>query len=130
MSKNITEVMAATFFNEFQRQAGIPTRWDDLPATAQAVQMSAMAEVTRTLKLFGIFVGMDNGKPVVYRRREDVETKRKVLPINSPSNKLDGREAKMMGFCGEQCPQCNSFKTIRNGTCITCTECLNSGECG
>ena len=136
MSKPVTEVMAATFYDELMRlkqnrYGGGPLgTFYKLDAEEQADFMSAMAEVTRMFGMFGITVAMNGDKPVLRRVQVVQQPKSNVVPMGPVGNKLSNRDAKMMGYSGEQCSQCQSFKTIRNGTCITCTECLNSGECG
>lgn len=37
---------------------------------------------------------------------------------------------KASGFTGSICQHCQSSRMIRNGTCETCLDCYQSGECG
>ena len=39
------------------------------------------------------------------------------------------REAKLMGFEGDACPECGNFTMVRNGTCLKCTTCGGTTGC-
>jgi ribonucleoside-diphosphate reductase alpha chain len=38
-------------------------------------------------------------------------------------------EAKMKGYTGEACPECNNFTLVRNGTCLKCETCGATTGC-
>jgi len=64
-----------------------------------------------------------NGRPVVSVQQENKHT-RKVVERPAPVISLGTLAS------GEQCANCFSWNTQRNGTCITCCDCYWSGECG
>ncbi|MCX8163332.1 MAG: vitamin B12-dependent ribonucleotide reductase, partial [Candidatus Micrarchaeota archaeon] len=39
------------------------------------------------------------------------------------------KEAKALGYSGEQCPSCGSMKMKRNGTCLVCLDCGETTGC-
>ena len=43
------------------------------------------------------------------------------------SNQIE--KAKMQGFEGEPCPECQNFTLIRNGTCLKCNTCGSTTGC-
>lgn len=62
-----------------------------------------------------------------------------ILDMEAPKapalNQLDAvrelrlREAKQLGYSGDVCSNCGSFKMTRTGTCLTCTTCGQSRGC-
>lgn len=38
-------------------------------------------------------------------------------------------EAKMKGYEGDPCPECNNFTLVRNGTCLKCNTCGSTTGC-
>jgi len=38
-------------------------------------------------------------------------------------------EARMKGYTGESCPECNNFTLVRNGTCLKCDTCGATTGC-
>jgi len=38
-------------------------------------------------------------------------------------------EARMKGYTGEACPECNNFTLVRNGTCLKCDTCGATTGC-
>src|SRR5262249_17745536 len=38
--------------------------------------------------------------------------------------------ARMKGYVGEACPECQNFTLVRNGTCLTCDTCGATTGCG
>ena len=38
-------------------------------------------------------------------------------------------EAKMKGYVGESCPECQNFTLVRNGTCLKCDTCGSTTGC-
>jgi len=151
MSKPLTEVMAAVFYDELMRLkqnrfgGGPLGSFYKLPGEDQADMLSAMAEVTRMFEMFGWVVGLDpKGNPVLAhevlvegdKAEEDGLGERQYTdsdqtrPTDLSTPRVDHDTAKQQGYSGEACIRCGSYRTIRNGTCITCLDCHHSGECG
>jgi ribonucleoside-diphosphate reductase alpha chain len=38
-------------------------------------------------------------------------------------------EARMKGYVGEACPECQNFTLVRNGTCLKCDTCGSTTGC-
>lgn len=49
-------------------------------------------------------------------------------PIAKPD--LTYQQARTLGYTGEECPQCFSVSTVRNGTCLLCKKCGATTGCG
>jgi ribonucleoside-diphosphate reductase alpha chain len=39
------------------------------------------------------------------------------------------REARIKGYEGESCPECQNFTLVRNGTCLKCETCGSTTGC-
>ena len=39
------------------------------------------------------------------------------------------QQAKMQGYEGESCPECQNFTLVRNGTCLKCNTCGSTTGC-
>ena len=39
------------------------------------------------------------------------------------------KNARMMGYEGDACPECSSFTLVRNGTCLKCDTCGATTGC-
>jgi hypothetical protein len=70
----------------------------------------------------------------VARVKEVVTTEREVSRVTidagtgqSASNKRT--EARLKGYEGEACPECNNFTLVRNGTCLKCETCGGTTGC-
>ena len=48
-------------------------------------------------------------------------------PEASIANKV--KEARMQGYEGESCPECQNFTLVRNGTCLKCNTCGSTTGC-
>ena len=48
-------------------------------------------------------------------------------PEASMANKV--KEARMQGYEGESCPECQNFTLVRNGTCLKCNTCGSTTGC-
>ncbi len=48
-------------------------------------------------------------------------------PVPTAANQR--AEAKMKGYVGESCPECNNFTLVRNGTCLKCDTCGGTTGC-
>ena len=50
-------------------------------------------------------------------------------PGKTEDDLIDGIDARVMGYTGEQCGQCGSMKVKRNGSCSVCTDCGETTGC-
>lgn len=48
-------------------------------------------------------------------------------PTSSKSDQV--QQAKMQGYEGESCPECQNFTLVRNGTCLKCNTCGSTTGC-
>ena len=39
------------------------------------------------------------------------------------------QQARMQGYEGESCPECQNFTLVRNGTCLKCNTCGSTTGC-
>jgi ribonucleoside-diphosphate reductase alpha chain len=39
------------------------------------------------------------------------------------------QQARMQGYEGEACPECQNFTLVRNGTCLKCNTCGSTTGC-
>jgi ribonucleoside-diphosphate reductase alpha chain len=39
------------------------------------------------------------------------------------------REARLKGYTGDACPECQQFTLVRNGTCLKCETCGSTTGC-
>jgi ribonucleoside-diphosphate reductase alpha chain len=39
------------------------------------------------------------------------------------------KQARMQGYEGEACPECQNFTLVRNGTCLKCNTCGGTTGC-
>ena len=39
------------------------------------------------------------------------------------------KQARMQGYEGEACPECQNFTLVRNGTCLKCNTCGSTTGC-
>ena len=50
--------------------------------------------------------------------------------INSVANSQEMvKQARMQGYEGESCPECQNFTLVRNGTCLKCNTCGSTTGC-
>ncbi len=52
-----------------------------------------------------------------------------VAPAHTPSKGERRAMAKMQGYEGESCPECQNFTLVRNGTCLKCDSCGSTTGC-
>jgi len=50
-------------------------------------------------------------------------------PADSSDTASRRSEARMKGYTGESCPECNNFTLVRNGTCLKCDTCGATTGC-
>ncbi len=51
------------------------------------------------------------------------------VPAEQTSIAAKRSEARMKGYTGESCPECNNFTLVRNGTCLKCDTCGATTGC-
>ena len=51
------------------------------------------------------------------------------VPAERTSVASKRSEARMKGYTGEACPECNNFTLVRNGTCLKCDTCGATTGC-
>ncbi len=56
-----------------------------------------------------------------------VETAVEVVTTNKTAKRV--QEARMQGYEGEACPECQNFTLVRNGTCLKCNTCGGTTGC-
>ncbi|EFL90324.1 vitamin B12-dependent ribonucleotide reductase [Ahrensia sp. R2A130] len=52
-----------------------------------------------------------------------------VAPAQTPSKGQQREMARMQGYEGESCPECQNFTLVRNGTCLKCDSCGGTTGC-
>ncbi|MFD0917554.1 vitamin B12-dependent ribonucleotide reductase [Pseudahrensia aquimaris] len=52
-----------------------------------------------------------------------------VAPAHTPSKGEQRAMARMQGYEGESCPECQNFTLVRNGTCLKCDSCGGTTGC-
>ena len=52
-----------------------------------------------------------------------------VAPAMTPSKGQQRAMARMQGYEGEACPECQNFTLVRNGTCMKCDSCGSTTGC-
>ena len=52
-----------------------------------------------------------------------------VAPAQTPSKGQQRAMARMQGYEGEACPECQNFTLVRNGTCMKCDSCGSTTGC-
>ncbi|MBT5799953.1 MAG: vitamin B12-dependent ribonucleotide reductase, partial [Alphaproteobacteria bacterium] len=58
-----------------------------------------------------------------------IETQTARVTKMTPSNTEMVKQAKMQGYEGESCPECQNFTLVRNGTCLKCNTCGSTTGC-
>ena len=56
-----------------------------------------------------------------------VETETAVATVSAAAEKY--KQARLMGFTGDDCSECGSMKMVRNGTCTKCLDCGSTSGC-
>ncbi|KAB2846277.1 MAG: vitamin B12-dependent ribonucleotide reductase, partial [Hyphomicrobiaceae bacterium] len=71
--------------------------------------------------------------PTVARVKEVISTEREVSRVSMDaavtSTASRRTEARLKGYEGEACPECNNFTLVRNGTCLKCETCGSTTGC-
>ena len=58
------------------------------------------------------------------------EVSKAVINTTSTDEKMNQiKNARMMGYEGDACPECSSFTLVRNGTCLKCDSCGATTGC-
>ena len=58
------------------------------------------------------------------------EISKAVINTTSTDEKMNQiKNARMMGYEGDACPECSSFTLVRNGTCLKCDSCGATTGC-
>ncbi|MEP4293234.1 MAG: hypothetical protein ABJ358_15085, partial [Rhizobiaceae bacterium] len=52
-----------------------------------------------------------------------------VAAAQTPSKGQQRAMARMQGYEGEACPECQNFTLVRNGTCMKCDSCGSTTGC-
>jgi hypothetical protein len=69
------------------------------------------------------------GEPIFWRMElVTPDPEPTTLPVRRAETAVD--KARLQGFTGEFCAQCNSPNTKRIGSCLQCADCHHSGSCG
>lgn len=133
--KPLTEVLAMLYVAERYKLDPDSIPWANMSDRAQAVELGAMAEIVRTLDIFGWHVGSDDGRVTLRRgkRARPANPPARLDPMElgapEPTDETSSR-AQLRGFTGIPCDACGSLNTVRNGKCLLCMDCHASGECG
>lgn len=137
MSKPLTEVLAHLYVDELLGANGLANGWMRLSDSDKARHMGAMAEVVRTLRLFGWEVFGEDGELGVRRiekaphmSREQTDEMEKQLNPMLTQGEIATPTPPRPQFTGRPCDYCQSLNTIQNGKCVMCMECKQTGECG
>lgn len=75
-----------------------------------------------------------NQNSVVTSRSQGTTFTRQVSETHKARNQQDKRviwveKARMQGYEGESCPECQNFTLVRNGTCLKCNSCGSTTGC-
>ncbi|MEP0941969.1 MAG: vitamin B12-dependent ribonucleotide reductase [Rhizobiaceae bacterium] len=78
------------------------------------------------------FAGADEA--VAFKRDYEENTRTtveqgEVAPAHTPSKGQQRAMARMQGYEGEACPECQNFTLVRNGTCMKCDSCGSTTGC-
>ena len=96
----------------FIRKQGLVVYSNSNAATAEAQQPTALAPSV-------------TAEPVVAA----ATTATAVASTAATSKSTQVQQAKMQGYEGESCPECQNFTLVRNGTCLKCNTCGSTTGC-
>ena len=96
----------------FIRKQGLVVYSNSNAATAEAQQPTALAPSV-------------SAEPVVAA----ATTATAVASTAATSKSTQVQQAKMQGYEGESCPECQNFTLVRNGTCLKCNTCGSTTGC-
>jgi hypothetical protein len=66
-------------------------------------------------------------EPIGFAIDAVMETETAVGTISAAAEKY--KQARLMGFTGDDCSECGSMKMVRNGTCTKCLDCGSTSGC-
>ena len=105
----------------------------NLMAIAGGASVEARATLTTTaMTVHGATALKGDIVEAVERAVGEVDLNLSFAPAGTaaPAAALDKRaEARMKGYVGEACPECQNFTLVRNGTCLKCDTCGSTTGC-
>jgi ribonucleoside-diphosphate reductase alpha chain len=101
----------------FIRKQGLVVYSNDGSAATQAVANEAVAETSL--------------KPATTPEVSLSQTASVAETVTRPETTIAHKvkEARMQGYDGESCPECQNFTLVRNGTCLKCNTCGSTTGC-
>jgi ribonucleoside-diphosphate reductase alpha chain len=72
---------------------------------------------------------MRNADPAPMAETSNVITTNAITPSGDTVIAERVQQARMQGYEGEACPECQNFTLVRNGTCLKCNTCGSTTGC-
>ena len=112
-----SELMNRVTSRGFIRKQGLVVYSNDGSAATQAVANEAVAETSL--------------KPATTPEVSLSQTVSVAETVTRPETTIAHKvkEARMQGYEGESCPECQNFTLVRNGTCLKCNTCGSTTGC-
>ena len=112
-----SELMNRVTSRGFIRKQGLVVYSNDGSAATQAVANEAVAETSL--------------KPATTPEVSSSQTASVAETVTRPETTIAHKvkEARMQGYEGESCPECQNFTLVRNGTCLKCNTCGSTTGC-
>ena len=120
-----SELMNRVTSRGFIRKQGLVVYSNDGSAAASAVAPTVTQTVTSEA------VAETSLKPATGEQASLAQTASMAETIARPEASMANKvkEARMQGYEGESCPECQNFTLVRNGTCLKCNTCGSTTGC-
>ena len=116
-----SELMNRVTSRGFIRKQGLVVYSNDGSAAASAVAQTITSEAVAETSL----------KPATGEQASLAQAASVAETIARPEASMANKvkEARMQGYEGESCPECQNFTLVRNGTCLKCNTCGSTTGC-
>jgi ribonucleoside-diphosphate reductase alpha chain len=116
-----SELMNRVTSRGFIRKQGLVVYSNDGSAAASAVAQTVTSEAVAETSL----------KPATGEQASLAQAASVAETIARPEASMANKvkEARMQGYEGESCPECQNFTLVRNGTCLKCNTCGSTTGC-
>ena len=111
-----SELMNRVTSRGFIRKQGLVV-YSNHGNTAQAVAEQALAEQPQTTSLKPAIADTSEAGMQSAPAEQQISTETRI------------QQARMQGYEGESCPECQNFTLVRNGTCLKCNTCGSTTGC-
>ena len=150
-AKPLAEIIAKVFHENQERLApdyGLGAssvlHWEDLTPSGRGLLIAASAEVLAHLGLLGLHVQVLEDGTLLARTADGDKVvsrpeKAKTLLVESPPppviksppalRKMTRDAARLSGYPGESCSNCQGIRMKRAGTCMVCDDCSQTTGC-